>query len=138
MAKWYSLTNEEADRLNPPEDVDSHPDWLPVGYIQRPATRLGWFVYHLIHGLWMRYPLHKVLGYALTNTRPGELDYRDFPLTSFTIIKMPSGGTVGPDRIEWTEAGPVLYWDTPIVLVNEGDSKDNYVAISTGEVAKNG
>lgn len=138
MAKWYSLTSEEADRLNPPKDVDNRPEWLPVGHIPRPTTRLGWFVYHVVHGLWMRYPLYKVLGYALANSQPGEMDYRDLPLALFTIIKMPGGGTVGPDRIEWTKAGPVLYWDTPFVLVNEGDSKNNYVAISTAEVAKNG
>ena len=138
MAKWYSLTNDEADRLNPPDDADRRPDWQPVGFIPRPTTRLGWFVYHVVHGLWMRYPLHKVLGYALANTQPGELDYRDLPLSLFTIIKLPNGETVGHDRIEWTEDGPVLYWDTPFEITNEDGSKSSYVAISTAEVAKYG
>ena len=84
----------------------------------------------------MRYPLAKVFGYALMNSQPGELDYRDLPLSLFTIIKLPNGETVGPDRIEWTEEGPVLYWDTPFELINEDGSKSSYVAISTAEVAK--
>jgi len=44
------------------EDFDN---WLPVGYIPAPRTRCGWFFYHLIHGIWMRYPLWKVILYAL-------------------------------------------------------------------------
>ena len=67
---WYHLTDEEASRLNPPEDADECDEWLPVGYIPRPQTRLGWLIYHWVHGLWMRYPLLKVLGYALANTKP--------------------------------------------------------------------
>lgn len=68
---WYSLSDEEAARLNPPEDAPRRDEWLPVGWIPCPKTRLGWLLYHLVHGLWMRYPLHKVVGYALANTRPG-------------------------------------------------------------------
>ena len=67
---WWSLTDEEIARLNPPPDTDERDEWLLVGHIPRPRTRLGWFCYHLVHGLWMRYPLRKVLGYALANTRP--------------------------------------------------------------------
>lgn len=78
---WYTLTDDEADRLNPPDFVDddvAFPDaWLPVGVIPCPRTRLGWFVYHLVHGLWMRYPLHKVLGYALANTEPEAVDHAE-------------------------------------------------------------
>ena len=70
MSDWYCLTDAEANRLNPPDDALERDEWLPVGYIPRPSTRVGWFAYHLVHGLWMRYPLHKVLGYALTNTQP--------------------------------------------------------------------
>jgi hypothetical protein len=79
---WWQLTDEEADRLNPPilniiEGGDGdlyvqhlfHPDWQPVGHVPAPRTRLGWFLYHLIHGLVMRYPLHKVIGFALMNTK---------------------------------------------------------------------
>jgi hypothetical protein len=39
--------------------------WLGMGYVPRPRSRLGWFVYHLVHGLAMRYPWWKVLGFAL-------------------------------------------------------------------------
>lgn len=67
---WYNLTDNELNRLNPPNDAGERDEWLPVGSIPRPSTRVGWFFYHLVHGLWMRYPLHKVIGYALTNTRP--------------------------------------------------------------------
>lgn len=85
---WWQLTDEEAERLNPPiqdiianddngdlyESVIYHPDWQPVGYIPSPRTRFGWFVYHLIHGLAMRYPWWKVIGFALANTKPEEID----------------------------------------------------------------
>lgn len=70
--RWWSLTDAEADRLNPPPDTEECEDWLTVGYIPRPATRLGWLFYHIVHGLWMRYPLHKVLGFALANTKQPE------------------------------------------------------------------
>lgn len=82
---WWTLTDEESARLNPPPSYFTvgddeavyerclfHPDWLSVGYIPQPRTRLGWFVYHLLHGLVMRYPLRKVIGFALANTRPGD------------------------------------------------------------------
>lgn len=68
--RWYNLTPAEYDRLAAPWDAEANDAWLPVGSIPRPRTRLGWFVYHLVHGLWMRYPLHKVLGYAFANTKP--------------------------------------------------------------------
>jgi hypothetical protein len=67
---WYYLADAEATRLNPPDDADERDEWLPVGYIPRPSTRFGWFVYHVVHGLWMHYPPHKVFGYALANTEP--------------------------------------------------------------------
>lgn len=79
VSPWYSLTIEEANRYNPPayqmmqlEEPARYESWLPVGYIPCPRTRLGWFLYHLVHGLWMRYPLHKVLGFALAHTKPDE------------------------------------------------------------------
>lgn len=77
--RWFDLTEEEQERFNPPQlyhtydesscrfglEDASGQEWLPVGHIPLPTTRLGWFAYHLIHGLWMRYPLHKVVGFAL-------------------------------------------------------------------------
>lgn len=135
MAKWYSLTNEEADRLNPPYNVGVFPDWLPVGHIPRPTTRLGWFAYHVIHGLWMRYPPHKVLGYALANMRPGEMDYRDFELPT---IALPGGEVVEATRVEWTEEGPRFHWDIPMVVENDPAAPSDYVAISATQVAKYG
>jgi hypothetical protein len=87
---WWQLTEAEVARHNPPmqvrvfdendneyESVVYHEDWQPVGYIPRPKTRPGWFMYHLIHGLVMRYPWWKVLGFAFANTKPAELiDFR--------------------------------------------------------------
>lgn len=78
----FLMTQEEYDRLNPPtlsvtyDDVKGkyfiemldHPGWIPVGYIPSPNTRMGWFFYHMVHGLAMRYPFHKVFYYSLTNT----------------------------------------------------------------------
>jgi len=78
----YVLTKKETARCNPPErdiifiDTRMHckayeeinqdfEKWLPVGYIPVPKTRAGWFFYHLIHGLWMRYPFYKVFLYAM-------------------------------------------------------------------------
>lgn len=135
MARWYSLTNEETDRLNPPYNVGVFPDWLPVGHIPRPTTRPGWFVYHVIHGLWMRYPLHKVLGYALANSQPGEMDYRDFELPTITL---PSGDVVEASRVEWTPEGPRCHWDVPMVVENDSAVPADYVTISATEVAKYG
>lgn len=90
MSEWWKLTNEEAERLNPPPlivvltddgneyilQVD-YPDWQPVGHIPRPRTRPGWFVYHIIHGLYMRYPWWKVLGFALASNTMGPDIYVD-------------------------------------------------------------
>jgi hypothetical protein len=135
LAKWYSLTNEEIDRLNPPYNVGVFPDWLPVGHIPRPTTLLGWFAYHVIHGLWMRYPLHKVLGYALANSQPGEMDYRDFELPTITL---PSGDVVEASRVEWTPEGPRCHWDVPMVVENDSAVPADYVTISATEVAKYG
>lgn len=80
------LTDEQYDRLNPPyvdtcvlgdmliEIVIEDTDWLPVGYIPAPTTSAGWFFYHFIHGIVMRYPLWKVLLYALAESPPLEED----------------------------------------------------------------
>lgn len=38
--------------------------WVWMGYVPRPKTRLGWVVHHILHGVLMHYPLHKVLLYA--------------------------------------------------------------------------
>lgn len=81
--RWWMLTEAELARLNPPPDIftfDEHgnlwqllcdyPQWQPVGLIPSPRGRFGWFLYHLVHGLVMRYPWWKVIGFALANTRP--------------------------------------------------------------------
>lgn len=78
----WRLTPEEAGRLNPPlleiaEDESGQlyykavddPEWLFTGYIPTPQSRLGWFIYHLIHGLAMRYPVRKVLVFSVAHAR---------------------------------------------------------------------
>ncbi|HMN30828.1 MAG TPA: hypothetical protein PKE45_21925 [Caldilineaceae bacterium] len=91
---WFRLTDEEADRLNPPilevaQDEETgktfielltDEQWLPVGYIPTPRTRLGWFLYHLAHGLAMRYPFHKVIGYSVHELFRKD-NYADFSTT---------------------------------------------------------
>lgn len=78
------MAQEEYDKFNPPtllvkydkeRDIDfieilNDPRWTSVGYVPTPKGQLGWFIYHLIHGLVMRYPIHKVLYFALNNTKP--------------------------------------------------------------------
>lgn len=85
--RFFRLTAAESDRLNPPtkvivirSDADTAEEyeeyeklisdrrWIYLGYIPRPQSHLGWFLYHLIHGLLMRYPLYKILGFAVLNT----------------------------------------------------------------------
>ena len=80
----FELTQEEIERLNPHpkqltvidgdsiieyEELLCNDKWLAVGHIPLPHTRLGWLVWHIIHGLLMRYPVYKVIGYALTHTK---------------------------------------------------------------------
>lgn len=80
----YNLTLAETARLNPHpkqltvvdgdsiieyEELLCNDEWLAVGHIPLPHTRLGWLVWHIIHGLLMKYPVHKVVGYALTHTK---------------------------------------------------------------------
>lgn len=59
---------------NPPKHINFAPvnvpdEWLLVGAIPRPTTRLGWFTYHFIHGLAMRYPLRSVIAFSLIHTK---------------------------------------------------------------------
>lgn len=74
-------TQADYDRLNPPifdhilgddgriyQELLDDDRWLNVGYIPTPTTRLGWFVYHVVHGLAMRYPVASVLRYAWQNS----------------------------------------------------------------------
>ena len=80
MRSLFFLTEDEYQKLNPPlvrglVRTDGlylralqDEKWLPVGYIPRPTTRLGWFVYHVVHGLAMRYRLLPVLVYAFRNS----------------------------------------------------------------------
>lgn len=85
MRKWWQLTWDEVERYNPPPLIHTTADdgnyyiqelfddrWLPVGHIPKPRTRLGWFMYHLIHGLVMRYPWWKVIAFAVICSRPSE------------------------------------------------------------------
>jgi len=78
----FTMTPEEYKRLNPPyileivEDEDgnmfethfSNDEWLPVGCIPRPRTRLGWFAYHVAHGLAMRYRFLPVLAFSFRHS----------------------------------------------------------------------
>lgn len=50
-------------------------NWMHLGYCPMPKTRWQWFVYHIAHGLLMRYPLWKILPYALKYCNPeSEID----------------------------------------------------------------
>jgi hypothetical protein len=51
------------------EVIDSD-DWLYLGHCPTPLTRWQWFVYHIAHGLLMRYPLWKILPYAVKHCNP--------------------------------------------------------------------
>lgn len=50
----------------PYEKVNTDPNWLRVGYIPKPRTRFGWFVYNMAHGIAMRYPLWNVVKFSLS------------------------------------------------------------------------
>lgn len=77
LSSLLCMGDDEYDRLNPPvvraiitddgiylRQIDDD-RWLPVGCILTPRTRLGWFVYHMVHGLAMRYRLLPVLLYSI-------------------------------------------------------------------------
>jgi len=135
---WYSLTDEEMLRLNPPDDVFDdeafYDAWQAVGVVPRPRTRLGWFCYHLLHGLLMRYPPHKVLGFALANTKPEtvDVDLNDEvflapgeyePISIF-------GALIQPDRVEQTATGRVYYWDNlDFEIANNCTEGDNFLVV---------
>jgi hypothetical protein len=85
----WKLTEEELVRLNPPETTLMADDdgqvyesivkdsrWLNMGYVPTPQNRLQWFFLHMIAGIVMRYPIHKVFWYSLLNTSP---DGQGFP-----------------------------------------------------------
>jgi len=40
-------------------------EWISIGLVPKPKTQLGWFVYHMVHGLMMRYPFHRVLAFSI-------------------------------------------------------------------------
>ncbi|MEM7531082.1 MAG: hypothetical protein AAF639_02805 [Chloroflexota bacterium] len=72
MTPYLKRVARDFDRmaLNPPPELrtftpKAHDDWVFVGYVPSPKTRLGWFVYHMIHGLLMRYPLRSVIAFSL-------------------------------------------------------------------------
>lgn len=86
LKSWLVMTDNEYDKLNPPQLKpllradglyfraleDSR--WLPVGYIPMPQTRSGWFVYHMAHGLAMRYRFLPVLFYSFREAFWGKLN----------------------------------------------------------------
>jgi len=77
MKLEWRLTREEMDRLCPVHIVKADRDgnlwelklekdqWLDVGYIPTPKSRLAWFLYDLVHGLAMHIPVRKVILYSL-------------------------------------------------------------------------
>ena len=80
---YFIASDFDRKRFNPPlrtvikhkdgkqyEELLDDSDWISFGYAPRPATRLGWFVYHIAHGLLMHYPLRSVLAFALLNSPP--------------------------------------------------------------------
>jgi hypothetical protein len=83
IERYLERVARDFDRkaMNPPREicidwVEIPDKWISVGYIPKPKTRLGWFTYHLIHGLAMRYPLRSVIAFSLLHTNP----YKDAPL----------------------------------------------------------
>lgn len=82
---FWQLTPKECQQLNPPlleiaEDEEGqlyykamdNSEWLFTGYIPTPQTVLGWFFYHLVHGLVMKYPACKVLIFSIIHSRDSE------------------------------------------------------------------
>ena len=62
-------------RMNAPKDIfiqvkEIPEEWIYVGMIPRPKTRLQRFLYHMIHGLAMGYPFHRVIAFSLIHTKP--------------------------------------------------------------------
>ncbi|MBX3015788.1 MAG: hypothetical protein KF832_29985 [Caldilineaceae bacterium] len=77
IVQYLERTARSFDRkaMNPPRERCWHPadipdEWVSVGYIPCPQTRLGWFTYHAIHGLAMRYPWRAVLAFARLHSHP--------------------------------------------------------------------
>ena len=77
MIRWVVINPND----NPPthcvqlaDDVsdDLHSQWIYFGLIRKPKTRIGWFMYHFMHGLMMRYPLWPVIAFSLIHTKPRE------------------------------------------------------------------
>lgn len=74
---WWRLTEEEADRFNPPPTKFKNEkkewyrlslndeQWLDMGIIHRPKTRWQWFWHDLYHGYAMHYPWYKVFWWSL-------------------------------------------------------------------------
>ncbi len=80
------MTDADYERLNPPDaqmellddgvyiKLLDDPAWLHMGWVPTPTTRLGWFVYHVIHGLLMRYPAWDVLVWSWKNSGEDEAE----------------------------------------------------------------
>ena len=63
----------DGNQFNPPYELRVAPDhvpdeWVFVGLVPAPKTRLGWFVHHLLHGIAMGYPLKSIVAFSLLNT----------------------------------------------------------------------
>ncbi|MEM7534030.1 MAG: hypothetical protein AAF639_17740 [Chloroflexota bacterium] len=72
---YLTHVSRDFDRkaMNPPAELTTftpktHDDWVFVGYLPKPKSRIGWFVYHMMHGLAMGYPLRSVIAFSLLNT----------------------------------------------------------------------
>lgn len=86
--KRWLLSDEEYDLLNPPDNIwvireddlkvfyelINDDRWCWVGYIPTPQNNFGWFIYHIIHGVWMKYPLWKVVLFALDEENYSRLE----------------------------------------------------------------
>ena len=137
--QWFRLTNEEANRLNPPPDAaeivedDDGNDWcrwaigagwMPMGHVPQPRTRLGWFCHNIMHGLMMRYPWHKVIGWSfwysfvepLSEIEPGYSITLPENWTEDNEPSPPSQGWECP-RCRTIHAPSVLSCDCPPVTV---------------------
>ena len=61
------------NQYNPPFELRVAPihvpeEWVFVGLVPAPKSRIGWFIYHFVHGMVMGYPFKSVLAFSLLNT----------------------------------------------------------------------
>lgn len=115
MFDW-KLKDEEYDKLNPPilemivreEDKKvfiellNDDNWLHVGCIPTPKNEFQWFVYNFIHGLWMKYPIWKVILFSIDKKNIGGFTVAYCPEESNTAEKkyIIHNGWLGKDKVE--------------------------------------